>query len=151
MKNIKIFALLLAVATLFVACDSSKEEPKSEKNTIANEWHIESWNDQTPEFDVYIAFKEDGSFDMYQQIYTLNYVCYSGTYVAVDGQLTGTYADGKAWRSTYNYTVSADGSQLTMVSNDTTPVTSVYVSEIIPEAVKVEAAETRSVEALPFL
>lgn len=153
MKNTKIFALMLAVVAMFVACESSntpqQNEPK--KDVITKEWHIESWNEQTPEFDVYIEFLEQGTFNIYQQVYTLNYVRYSGTYTAVDGQLSGVYDNGVEWDSSYTYTISADGSQLTLVSKEFTPITSVYVNETIPEAVKAEAENTRSVEVVPFL
>ena len=149
MKNMKIFALLAAVATLFVACEpSSGVEDK--KSAIVGEWHIESWNNQTPEFDVYIEFLEQGTFNIYQQIFTLNYVLYSGTYTAVDGTLTGVYDDGSAWGAGYSYTISADGSQLTLVSDDSTPLTSVYVKESIPAEVKAEATATRASEVAPL-
>jgi hypothetical protein len=149
MKNIKIFALLLAVAMFVVSCD--KPSNKKNENVIAKEWHIESWCNQTPEFDVYIAFSEDGTFSIYQQIFSLNYVRYSGTYTAANGVLTGVYEDGSVWDSTYDYTISADGSQLTLTSQGNAAEVSVYVNEVIPEAVKTEAANTRSVEVEPFL
>ena len=150
MKNTKIFALLFAVAMFFVACEPSSEGKKDE-NCIAKEWHIESWNNQTPEFDVYVAFYEDGTFDLYQQVYTLNYVRYSGTFTVVDTILSGVYADGKAWECSYNYSISADGSQLTLNSQESIPVTSVYVNETIPEAVKAEATRVEAVDVVPFL
>ena len=150
MKNTKIFALLFAVVMLFVACEPSPGGKKDE-NAIAKEWHIENWNNQTPEFDVYVSFNEDGTFDLYQQVYTLNYVHYSGTYTAVDTILSGFYADGKPWECSYNYSVSADGSQLTLNSQETIPVTSVYVNEVIPEAVKSEATRVEAIDVVPFL
>lgn len=146
MKNLKIWSLLLIALIFVVGCDGDKEDSKKSK-AIVKEWRIESWNNESPVFDVYIAFNEDGTFEMYQQVYTLTYAYYGGTYIANDGLLSGVYSDGSPWESIYKYSVSEDGSQLTLESEESISVVSVYVNETIPEEVKAEAesdALTRS-------
>jgi hypothetical protein len=102
------------------------------------------------------AYRVEQNFPLHEErwrdeSFSLNYVRYSGTYTAANGVLTGVYEDGSVWDSTYDYTISADGSQLTLTSQGNAAEVSVYVNEVIPEAVKTEAANTRSVEVEPFL
>lgn len=122
---------------------------------LVNEWVISSYNDAAPAFVVYIDFNEDGTFAMYQQVYSLNYVCYTGSYnVSDDDILTGTYADGSKWASAYKVSVSTDGKTLMMSSQEDVEdmsVVSVYSQTVIPEDVKLEASETRALEVVPFL
>lgn len=118
---------------------------------IVNEWVISSYNDAAPEFVVYIDFNEDGTFAMYQQVYSLNYVCYTGSYNVSGDILTGTYADGSNWASAYKVSVSTDGKTLMMSSQEDVSLVSVYSQTVIPEDVKLEASETRALEVVPFL
>ena len=79
--------MLLALA----GC-GEKESGKGVK--VAGEWQLVQWNDATPEFKVYIDFNADGTFEMYQQVWSFDYELYTGKYVVTGDVMTGTYADG---------------------------------------------------------
>lgn len=142
MKNFKIWSFVVLVLIAMTACENGGG--KKDNSKIVGEWRIESWDNMEPSFDVYIAFNEDGTFDIYQQVYSLNYEYYGGSYALAGDVLSGEYADGTAWATTYTVSVSEDRSQLTMTSQESVGVTSVYFKESIPEEIKEEAAQTRA-------
>lgn len=160
MKNIKIWSLVMIFALALAACGDKNNKTPNEPtpdasglaSAIVGEWHLSSFDGaQTDYFDVYLEFKADGSFDMYQRLYTLNYEYYSGSYNVSGDIVTGSYADGKNWLSGYKAELSADCKTLTMHSQEDVSLTSVYISEAIPEDVKAEAEATRAVSAERFL
>lgn len=163
MKNIKIWSLIMVVALALVGCgddDKPGKKPGNEPtpdasglaSAIVGEWHLNSFDGAQAEyFDVYLEFKADGSFDMYQRLYTLTYEYYAGTYDISGDIITGTYDDGKIWLSGYKAEVSADGKTLTMHSQEDVSLTSVYTAETIPEEVKAEAEATRAADSVRFL
>lgn len=116
---------------------------------VAGEWQLVQWNDVTPEFKVYIDFNADGTFEMYQQVWSFDYELYTGKYVVTGDVMTGTYADGSNWACGYKVNV-VDG-QLTMYSQEDQSVTSLYEKCTIPEEIKAEASTTRAMEVVPFL
>lgn len=124
-----------------------KESGKGVK--VAGEWQLVQWNDATPEFKVYIDFNADGTFEMYQQVWSFDYELYTGKYVVTGDVMTGTYADGSNWACGYKVNV-VDG-QLTMYSQEDQSVTSLYEKCTIPEEIKTEASTTRAMEVVPFL
>lgn len=164
MKNIKIWSLVALLALALVGCkdkggnDDDAPKPAPTPSTeglakdIVKQWRIVSFDGANTEyFDVYIDFKEDGSFEMYQRLYTLNYELYTGTYNVSNDILTGSYADGENWKCAYKGEVSGEGTNLILHSQEDVSLTSVYAGTIIPESVKAEAAETRGVESERFL
>ena len=86
----KIFKMLAvaAVALFAVACG---EKPGGQTDgpsivtfdAIENEWKLVSVDGVANDFTVYIKF-EDGSFALYQQVYTWDYRFFEGEY-SVDG------------------------------------------------------------------
>lgn len=121
-------------------------------DAIAQEWKLVSVNGVPAEFNVYIGFTEEGTFTMYQQMYTLDYKFYDGTYEISGNKLTGEYFDHGAWKSDYVGGISEDGSTLTLTSDEDNAIKSVYKSCEIPQIVKDEAlAGTRAEEVVPFL
>ncbi|MBR6721077.1 MAG: lipocalin family protein, partial [Alistipes sp.] len=84
MKSIKILALALLMFVALPSCDKNKEGGKDSvselQKNIVGEWQLTDWNGAAQPFDVYVDFNEDGSFEMYQRVYELNYVLYTGTY-----------------------------------------------------------------------
>ena len=105
----------------------------------------------TEYFDVYLVFKADGSFEMYQRLYTLNYEYYAGSYNVSGDIVTGNYDDGKNWLTGYKAEVSADGKTLTMYSQEDVSLTTVYTAEAVPVEIKAEAKTTRSADSERFL
>ena len=150
----KIFKMLsLAAVVLFaVACDGKNPDgPKvGGFENIENEWKLVSVDGVANDFSVYIKF-DNGTFAMYQQVYSWNYVLYDGEYSVDGGVLSGSYFDGGDWKTSYTGGVSEDGNTLTLKSKETTPVTYIYEACTIPEDIKNEAVGTRSVEVVPFL
>ena len=124
-----------------------KESGKGVK--VAGEWQLVQWNDATAEFKVDIDFNADGTFEMYQQVWSFDYELYTGKYVVTGDVMTGTYADGSNWACGYKVNV-VDG-QLTMYSQEDQSVTSLYEKCTIPEEIKAEASTTRAMEVVPFL
>ena len=138
-----------------VGCDKPNDEDKPSSggnfDAIENEWKLVSVNGTPNEFNVYISF-DQGTFAMYQQVYTLDYQFYDGEYKVEGGKLTGVYFEGGAWKCAYTGGVSEDGNTLTLKSDETNSITCVYEACTIPENIKEEAlAGTRAVEVVPFL
>lgn len=146
MKSFKIISLAMMLLVALTGC-GEKEGGKGVK--VAGEWQLVQWNDATPEFKVYIDFNADGTFEMYQQVWSFDYELYTGKYVVTGDVMTGTYADGSNWACGYKVNV-VDG-QLTMYSQEDQSVTSLYEKCTIPEEIKAEASATRAMEVVPFL
>lgn len=154
MKSIKILSLVIIAALTLVGCNKENDgkQNKELQQKLANEWCIATWNGEESPARIYIDFNADGSYDMYQQAYTLTYVHFNGTYNLSGDIVTGTYADGSNWKCGYKASISADGTTLTLDSQEDVSITSVYNLTVIPEEVKAEADETRSyTEVLPLL
>lgn len=143
--KIKIYALLVSLLMLMVAC--GKDDVKESSNTltgITKDWKLISVNGEEPEFTVYMRF-EGAEFWIYQQLYTLNYVMYDGTFSVKGDVLSGSYFDGSNWKCKYKGSISEDGEFLELVSKEKKPITSLYEACTIPESV-ISEATTRSVE-----
>ena len=118
---------------------------------IEKEWKLVSVDGVANDFSVYIKF-DNGTFAMYQQVYSWDYVLYDGEYSVDGGVLSGSYFDGGDWKTSYTGGVSEDGNTLTLKSKEENPITCVYEACTIPEQIKEEALNsTRSTEVVPFL
>ncbi len=139
-------ALLLSVVAMVGCFGKSKENPLI--NGVIGEWHLTKsplLTDDTAEIiDVYIEFKSDSTFDLYQRDFTApQYKHYTGTYLITDSVITGKYSDGKSWGATNGYNASINmAGQLTLTNVDLTDDISVYEKKTIPADVK--ASTTRS-------
>lgn len=150
MKSLKILSLVAAV--LFaVACGEKENNPNGpgNKGALSGEWVLTLWNETAPEFNVYIDFNDDNTFEIYQQVWSFDYELFTGTYNISGDIVTGSYADGSNWACGYKFV--KDGDSLTMYSQEDTSVTSVYEKCEIPAEIKAEATATRSAEVVPFL
>lgn len=146
-RDMKKYFAIFAVALLaLVGCEPTLTPGGS--SDIDGQWHIVEWNGEAPEFDVYIDFN-DGKLDIYQQVYTLYYEHFEGTYTTNGNIITGSYADGSSWVSGYKYEV--DGNNLTLYSQEDQSVVSVYERCEIPQSVIDEATTTRATDAKPIL
>lgn len=146
MRYLKILSLVVLSLVLMTAC-KNKDNNRGDKDAVVGEWVLVSWNEETPEFNVYISFAADGSFAIYQQVWSLDYELFTGTFTISGDTLKGTYADGTKWASEYKF-VKSDNT-LTLV--DSADVTGVYEKCAIPEEIIAEATSTRSEEVVPFL
>ena len=151
MKSLKILSLVAAV--LFaVACgekQNNPDGPNGDKGALTGEWVLTSWNEAEPEFNVYIDFNEDNTFEMYQQVWSFDYELFKGTYTIEGNVVSGVYDNGAAWACDYEYVL--EEQTLTLHSRETVKSKSVYEKCTIPEQIKAEASATRSSEVVPFL
>ncbi len=146
MRYLKILSLVVLSLVLMTAC-KNKDNNRGDNDAVVGEWVLVSWNEETPEFNVYISFAADGSFAIYQQVWSLDYELFTGTFTISGDTLKGTYADGSKWASEYKFAKSDN--TLTLV--DSADVTGVYEKCTIPEEIIAEATTTRSAEVVPFL
>lgn len=144
----KIFSLMMLLALAVVGCEKSSVKGSS-KAALDGEWVLTSWNEAEPEFNVYIDFNEDNTFEIYQQVWSFDYELYTGTYTITGDIVTGVYADGSIWACGYKFV--KDGDTLTMYSQEDQSVVSVYTKCEIPAEIKAEATTTRAMEVVPFL
>jgi hypothetical protein len=148
MKRITNIILTIA-AVICLAASCQKEEVTSKLDSaLVGEWHLASTYVDGEELkgavDVYLVLVSDGTFALYQRTGSQEdrYDLYTGTCTSEDGILTGTYASGTPWGSSYKYKVT--GSSLTLTSSDLLEE-QVYDKESLPSDIKVNT-DTRSVE-----
>ncbi|MBO7285638.1 MAG: lipocalin family protein [Alistipes sp.] len=155
MKSLKIFSLVMLLAVALTGCKKSNnaDGPNvgggSDDAVLSGEWVLTSWNEAEPEFNVYIAFNEDNTFEMYQQVWSFDYEYFAGNYTITDDIVTGTYTDGSNWHCGYKFL--CEGDSLTLYSQEDTSVVSLYTRCEIPAEIKEEATTTRSTDVVPFL
>lgn len=134
MKNIKLLLIGLIAAFALTSCDDKGNDEPAKKD-IVGEWHMTAWSGAVPNADIYVNFKADGTFDLYQKLYTLDYEHLNGTYTydKKTGLLTGEYQDNTPW--IYSYTATATSTKLTLTSKESPDDISVYTKESIPSSV----------------
>lgn len=102
MKNIFKIILTVAVAIMAAACGNKDNGPEV-STEIIGEWHLKEMSGTVASSlpQVYVNFKQDKNFELYQKVGEGRFRKYTGTY-AVDGSvLTGKYSDGADWGSAY--------------------------------------------------
>ena len=159
MKNLKIWSLAMMFILALTSCEKEPDAPvqppiPGDLKGIVDEWALATWSNAEVAFNVYIDFNEDGTFSMYQQVYSLDYVLYEGTYNLSDNILTGKYSDGQSWACGYKVDISVDNDgakMMTLFSQEGQSISSVYTNTTIPEDIKAEAAQTRAEEIVRFL
>ena len=153
-KTIYIVLAALGLCLLAGCGSSDKEKVSPLVKQLAGEWQLKTWNVGAPqEFDVYVSFATDLSFEIYQQIEQVRYQKYSGKYQVKNDVLSGTYSDGKPFGSTYDIAFDTAGNTLTLTSTTSVTETSIYVRATIPNDVKNGATvmnSTRSAVRLPL-
>lgn len=139
MKSIKLLLIGLAAAFAFTACGSSSNDEPTPQPTgsgdIIGEWHMISWSSFNAA-DVWLSLVRDGSFALYQRVYSPMYVHFTGSYSFTDGTLSGTYSDNVSWGNSYRVSFNADGSQMTLTSTVNGGDISVFVKEAIPQDIR---------------
>lgn len=155
MKSLKICSLVALMLLALVGCNKNKDGQGGGNNTntntssLVNQWCLTSWDEQAPEFNVYLQFKADGSFDIYQQVWNLTYDHFNGTYTINDDIVSGTYANGDSWACGYRFEI-VDGI-LKFYSQEDVSITSIYETCTIPQEVIDEADATRATDVAPLL
>ena len=100
-----IYSLFAAVLFLFSAgCSKDDDGSKNIDSGVVGEWRQTKWsNEAYADFDVYVEFLSDGTFNIFQKVETPTFVCYSGDFAVNGAQLSGRYRD-KAEESVYTRT-----------------------------------------------
>lgn len=160
MKNIKLLLIGLAAAFALSGCgDSSKDTPgpgpEGGDGSVIGTWHMVSWSTLAAA-DIYVSFSDEGSFKLYQRLYTPEYVYLDGTYSYNDRTLSGVYSGNIPWGSSYRASFNTDGTRMTLTSTSREDDVAVYVkaeipAEIISGAVKPAQRSRASEELLRFL
>lgn len=112
-----IYSLFAAVLFLFSAgCSKDDDGSKNIDSGVVGEWRQTKWsNEAYADFDVYVEFLSDGTFNIFQKVETPTFVCYSGDFAVNGAQLSGRYRDGEPWGASYAFELSEDGKTLTMI------------------------------------
>ena len=80
-----------------------------------------------------IDFRTDGTFDLYQRVYSPYYEHFDGTWTLDGNTLDGNYSDGTPWRSSYTVSVNEDASGLTLTDTFDSEDVSRFIRAAIPE------------------
>lgn len=133
--------LFVALAALMVGCSNENEGVKRSIDIVGG-WHC------TPEefdADIYVDFIEDGSFDLYQRVGQGRSRHYAGTWTVERNILSGSYADGTPWGSSYSV-AKLDDSSISLTAQNGSMEVMVYRKEAIPDNVKQESVDVRSTQ-----
>ena len=136
------FLLFIALVAFATGCSNDDDNARKSID-IVGEWHC------TPaEFtaDVYVAFMEDGSFDLYQMVGQGRYRHFDGSWSVERNILSGSYADGTPWGSSYAVT-KLDDNTLTLTAENGSMEVMTYYRESIPASVKEESTDVRSLDS----
>ena len=114
----KIIRIMILAAALCAAV-SCKKAPETSTAIVA-EWHlIEMTGVEASALpQVYIDFKADYSFELYQKVGQGRFRKYDGTYAVAEKVVTGKYDDGEDWGSGYEASFEADGEILVMTADN---------------------------------
>ena len=137
--------IFFAVAALFMLACSSDSSSSSgagetkwgEEGLVVGSWELTSFNDATNEAKprVYIALNDNGTFDLYQQFKSVEWVHYKGTYTFDGTLLSGEYQDGKAWGAAYSVEFAVNPARMRLTRSNGTDISIYTAIEEIPEAV----------------
>lgn len=123
---------MLSVAALFIAAACTDPEA-ARLGKIVGEWHC-TRTESGVQIDVYVAFSQDYTFELFQKIGDGPHYLYTGKY-GFDGEvLSGTYDDYTPWGN--DYKVSRSGNTLVLTSVSDPEYSMTYAAETIPEAVR---------------
>lgn len=127
--------ILYIMAAALIAAVSCQKDGDRVLEQISGEWHYSATESGVAE-DVYVAFSEDGTFEIYQKIGEGPYWYSTGDY-KLDAEsmvLSGVYTDRYPWKYTYKVSVSDKTLTMTAVEQDGHSVT--YTRESIPVQVR---------------
>ena len=137
MKNI-IRIMILAAA--LCAAASCKKAPETSTAIVA-EWHLVEMTgvEHSALPQVYIEFKADYSFELYQKVGQGRFRKYDGTYAVAETIVTGKYNDGEDWGSGYVASFEGDGEILVMTAENGSGEVCKYEKSSLDQAEKDKA------------
>ena len=92
--------------------------------------------------EIYVEFVQDGSFALYQQVGEGRYRKFTGLWQCEENILSGTYADGSPWGSTYQMEFNDGILTLTALNGSNEVMT--YIKKDIPGEVLEDCIEVKS-------
>ena len=132
--------LYMLAAIMFIATGCNKEENKIDyKTAILGEW-LYAADDMG--VSIYVEFEAEGAFSLYQQLGEGRYRKYTGNWSCEGNILSGAYADGTPWGSSYQMGINAGTMTLTALNGSNEVMT--YVKQSIPDEVLEDCIEVKS-------
>jgi hypothetical protein len=147
--------IYIFVALLLVVTPGCKKESPSATNAakLVGQWHcIAEELNVAEDIDVYVEFMADKSFNLYQKVGQGRHRHYTGTWSVSGDVLSGVYADGSEWGSSYAMEFSGSTDMKLTAKNGSKEVMT-YTRESIPAEV-LEGSVVRSVvdaDMMPIL
>ena len=137
MKNIRLAFAAIAAALAFVSCGKDSPEGGQDdvwtgEGSVEGTWHLTGWN-SLQSADVYMSFSEDGSFDIWQRLYTPYYEHFDGTWQQSGSTLNGSYSDGMSWAGTYSVSFNTDGTGMRLILDGNSADASIFTRSDIPD------------------
>lgn len=134
LNTLKKAVVLVLATTALIACR------KDDKSLLWNEdgspigtWSLSYWGEELSQPEIYLSFSDDGSFELYQRLYSIYFEYYNGYWELSDDVLSGTYSDGIEWRSSY-YVAFRD-SEMRFINIKDEDDVAYYVTSSIPDDV----------------
>lgn len=150
MKSFRyILSAVLAVLAM-ASCNKNNPEQKPEwtsEGSVTGTWHLLSWTALTSA-DIYVSFNENGTFDLYQRLYSPTYEHLTGSWDLNAGILSGEYDDGTSWRADYNFLISTSGDEMILTATHDADDKATYVRAGIPEEILSGDLSLKSPEAI---
>ena len=140
MKKI-IIVLYIVLSGVFSGCTKMKVETAN----VQGEWKLESFYGVeaagSVAQEVYVDFKSDGSFELFQKLGDAGHFRYfKGSYSLNGTVLSGVYSDGTPWAADYSAKNDADKLRLTSTLSSGAGEY-VYVKTEIPQSVRKDAED----------
>ena len=129
MKNLKIWSLALTLLIAMVGCEEGGDDKVGGGNTtpkvpfkpvdvtelaekIVGKWELKQYADQPADFDVYIDFRADLSYELFERAYGYTFEFREGTYTLEGDYLTGVYTTGDKWNNSYTIMIAENPTRL---------------------------------------
>jgi len=115
----RFFATAVALIAVLLSVTSCGEKVNE---GLPGTWELVSFGGHSTDADIYITFREDNTFTLYQREDDLGYSLFAGTYIhdEATSMVTGEYLNGQPWNCAYHITT-LDAKSLVWES-DTEPV-----------------------------
>ena len=155
MRLTKIFFAIAALFALACNPNNGKEKKWVESGTLVGEWQLTSWaGSEEARPQIYIAFNDDDTFDLYQQSYSVVWFHYDGNFLFNNNVLSGNYADGTPLACNYKVAFSQNGKMMRLTSMVDSSDVAIYTASEVPSWIVEEAKDpelVRSVAITPYL
>lgn len=100
----KFFKFVVAFLFAVTLCSCSKDSNNNlTLDKLTGQWELTLWSaDSEFSGQVYLEFKADNSFTLYQNLDAQGYLTLTGTFaLGTNNVISGIYSDGKPWGSSY--------------------------------------------------